>query len=477
MALYLDLTVRFFTDRYHGSDWPPSPARLFQALLAGARTGAGAKEWNQRLESAMEWLEGLKDPPEIFARSQQASKDYTLFVPNNSLDVERKSTKTSKTVRPGILLRHKLGRPDVVYRWRFGEDPRIEERAKALDQIASRLRALGWGPDFAAACVELKEDNVALDFLDKYVPDAGGEISLRLPEPGFLDHLSACHAAFTRRITTAGVNPYTRPTRFGQARYRNAAEARGRRFIAFELEQPDGGPFAARWDQTQTVAAMVRHAAGEALKSEEMNSAWINAYVLGHNQPDDLGHRLSYVPIASIGHQHSDGAIRRVLIVEPPSPFPEDREALDLLSIKLTGWTLTDDVGAARAVLVPVGDTNKVLPFYTRTSTAWETVTPLVLHGFNAAGGQISLAKTDRLLCQALEAAGFPVASIETLTFQIAPYWSGSGPAGTIRIPQHLAKWPRVHVRAVFKQPIKGPVLAGIGRHYGLGLFAAKAAS
>jgi len=471
----LELTVRFIVDRFHGSDWPPSPARLFQALVAGARTGAGAKEWTDRHLKALEWLESLS-PPEIFARVCKPGKEYTLFVPNNSLDKERRSTRTAKAVRPYILVGHDLGKPDVVYRWQFKEALGAEEHVHGLDEIASRLRTLGWGVDFAAASVEITKSRVSGESLEHYVPDENGPMTLPLPQPGFLEHLEACHDAFARRITKDGVNPYTRPTRFGQAHYRNAAVARGRRYIAFELEQAAGGPFLTGWNQTQTVAAMVRHAAGEALKNEEMDQAWIDSFVLGHNQPDDdLGHRLSFVPLPSIGHQHSDGGVRRMLVIEPPSTAPGDREALDLLAIKLTGWTLTSEGGAARAILAPVRDPNKVLPFYTRSATVWESATPMVLHGFNALRGQISLAKTNRLLCQAFESAGFPENGIDNFTFQTAPYWAGCGASGAIRVPKHLAHWPRIHVCVTFKEPVKGPVLAGIGRHHGLGIFAARA--
>ncbi|MBZ5678348.1 MAG: type I-U CRISPR-associated protein Cas5/Cas6 [Acidobacteriia bacterium] len=475
MALQLQLTVRFLADRYHGNDWPPSPARLFQALVAGMKTGAARRELGQPHKRALEWLERL-NPPEILAGRHQQGKEYTLFVPNNSLDSQRKSTKTSKVVRPHRLVDHTLGKPDVVYRWRFPEEPGMRERVDALDEIAARLRTLGWGVDFAMACAELSDASAPPPLLDHFVPDAAGEMQLPLPQAGFLDHLDACHEAFTHRITKAGVNPYTRPTRFGRARYHNRALAPSRRFIAFELEQPEGGPFTSRWDETQTIAAMVRHAAGVALKKESMDQAWIDTFVLGHNRPDDLGHRLSYVPLPSIGHQHSDGSVRRLLVIEPPSVAPGDREALDLLEVKLVGWILTEsEDGPARAVLAPMRDRTKVLPFYTRAATVWETVTPIVLHGFNAARGQISLTKTDRLLCQAFEAAGFAERGIENFTFQIAPYWGGCGAAGTIRVPRHLAKWPRIHVRVTFKQPVKGPVWAGIGRHYGLGLLAARA--
>lgn len=42
-----------------------------------------------------------------------------------------------------------------------------------------------------------------------------------------------------------------------------------------------------------------------------------------------------------------------------------------------------------------------------------------------------------------------------------------------LRVPEHLKKWPRYHVAIGFRDPIVGPVLIGIGRHYGIGLFAA----
>jgi CRISPR-associated protein Csb2 len=38
-------------------------------------------------------------------------------------------------------------------------------------------------------------------------------------------------------------------------------------------------------------------------------------------------------------------------------------------------------------------------------------------------------------------------------------------------VPEHLKTWPRYHVRVRFSKEIKGPILAGIGKHYGLGLF------
>lgn len=472
MALYLDLTIRFLTDRYHGGDWPPSPARLFQALVAGAKAGPANASWEARHQSAMEWLE-QRPNPEIFARPNLEGQKYTLFVPNNSLDKNRQNTKTSKLVQPRIMTNHALGQPDLLYRWRFEETTASREHVLALDEVASRLRALGWGVDFAAACIECIASPATPGSLVRFAPDTAGDIPLRTAQLGLLKHLDDSHRAFKNRITSKGVDPYTRPVNFGHAFYRNTAVAPGRRFIAFTLEQLDGGVFAVPWHRGQVVAAMVRHAAKEAMIQEEMDSAWVDSYICGHTDTQDLGHRLSYLPLPSIGHQHSDGGIRRVLIVEPPSPTPADRECLDLLAIKLAGVTLTDHFGAPRAILVSPENTRTVLPFYKREAAVWESVTPVCLHGFNASRRELSLTKTNRLLCQAFDAAGFPTSSIIELNFQPAPYWGGCGAAGRIGVPGHLAKWPKLHVRVRFNRRVSGPVLAGIGRHYGIGVFAA----
>jgi CRISPR-associated protein Csb2 len=471
MALYLNLTVRFFSGHYHGKEWPPSPARLFQALVAGAKTGDPIREWNVDQQSALEWLEGL-DPPEILSRASDNGRRYTIFVPNNSLE-DGHSTKTSKPIAPTILVNHSLGEPDVVYLWRISDADAARIHLAALDQLAAHLRALGWGIDFAAAVASLHEDEPsAHDRLVPFTPTARGGISLRVPKPGLLTHLDECHKAFTRRISDKGINPYTRPTRFGQARYRRASSCQPRAWIAFEMQTPNRLPFAARWDQAQTVAAWVRHAAGEALLQEEVDETWINSFVFGHTTTSDLGHRLSFVPLPSIGHQHSDGGIRRVLIVGPPGAFGRDADVLDLLKVKLSGWVLTDDRKQARAVLVPATDRTKVLPSYVDKARIWETVTPMVLHGHNSARGRISLPKTDRLLRQAFESAGYPEPMIREITFQRAPYWPGCEAAIGIRVPRHLAQWPRLQVRVEFTEDVEGPVLAGIGRHCGIGVFA-----
>jgi CRISPR-associated protein Csb2 len=83
----LAIGVRFHEGRYHGrpeggTDWPPSSARLFQALVSGA---ARCETLAESDKSALEWLESL-DPPAIAAPSGRAGQGFRTFVPNNDLD-------------------------------------------------------------------------------------------------------------------------------------------------------------------------------------------------------------------------------------------------------------------------------------------------------------------------------------------------------------------------------------------------------
>lgn len=472
MGIYLNLTVRFLTDRYHGLEWPPSPARLFKALVAGARTGKPALEWNPRWEAALIWLEGLR-APSIEARHKTDGSRYTMFVPNNSLDGSV-NTRTAKEVAPKILVEHSPGEPDVVYRWELPDEEKAKEHTSALDELCARLRTLGWGIDFAAASARMERELEQHPAMERFTPDQAGSARLSVPVAGSLADLERSHEKFLKRISPRGIDPYTRAIHFGEARYRGGWSPQRRRWIGFQLEGLGGAPFGKDWEQVQTVAAWLRHAAGAVLANEELEQSWIDSYVLGHTTDTDIGRRLSFLPLPSIGHRHSDGRVRRVVLTEPPGVSQADREALDLLKVKLSGFTLTDEGGVARAVLVPLEPGDWVTRLYTLRASRWETVTPVVLHGHNASRGRISVAKTERLLQQTFEAAGIPANLIANLSFQSAPFWPGSNAAAAIRVPRHLERWPRLHVQVRFREAVEGPVIAGIGRHYGIGLFAAR---
>src|SRR5712692_2491434 len=144
MPRALRLSVRFHDGRYHGRpEWPPSPARLFQALLAGAAKG-NALSADDR--DALSWLERL-DRPIIAAPATRTGRAFTNYVPNNHDFL----VNNAALERIGIVNADKFIKPflfdariPLVYAWRFD---RGDEHARRVCEMAKRLYQLGRGVD------------------------------------------------------------------------------------------------------------------------------------------------------------------------------------------------------------------------------------------------------------------------------------------------------------------------------------------
>jgi CRISPR-associated protein Csb2 len=474
MARAFWISATFLTGRYHGEEWPPSPARLVQALVAGTKAGGNRVAWPE-VEKGLRWLE-RQPAPTILARPVKNLQRYRIAVPNNDFDVIAKEWAAGRAADPAKIRTLKevapkgLGKmaPHVRYVWPLEDAENGETIVRLLRPAANCLYSLGWGIDMAYADSGLIADEDA-DGWEEWVPGSRGEQRV-VPVPGFLDDLEATYTRFTARVEGKGVDTDTRPSVYRLQRY-------GRRgtvvapFITFGLRTLDGEEvYSKPWRSAVEVAAWMRHGAGEVLAGENFGED-LNAFVFGH--PEDPGaasHRLSFVPLPSVHLQHGDGRIRRILVAEP---LTGNGRATELLGAKWTSKSLKEN-GREVCMLEPI-EGDGVTSFYTRPSAReWRSVTPVVLHGHNAVRGIVSVPKTEKLLVRAFEMAGRAQEQIESMAFQAAPLWEGSESAAKIRVPKHLDGYPRYHVEVRFREPVAGPVLAGIGRHYGIGVFAAE---
>lgn len=468
MTRYLCITATLLTGRYHGAEWPPSPARLVKALIAGAANGRYRRQAG--LEQALRWLES-QAPPEIIAPRPERACPYQLSVPNNDSDALARGKKTArelctlKSVRPKVV-----SPPQVHYLWPLTEAQ--EPELSTLVALTGCLHALGWGIDMASANTAILDESAKARLLgEHFVPVAeGGPLRLEVPVPGFIDDVRKTFERFTARHSKTGVNPDVRPMVYGLQPYRvvGSPQARWSEFCLGALHRP--GYFAVHWRKAMEVAAWLRHATAEAMKEEGYSTAEINRFVLGHPEDTrDRGRHLSFTPLPSIGHRHSDGSIRRALVVEPPDSAGELAE---LLQIKLAGHILTDAKARPICILAGADNQSPVWRLYCGKSRLWRSVTPVVLHGHATSHGKLSLTKLERLVIQAFERGGYSSGAIETISVQQAPFWAGTEGALRIAVPAHLARWPRYHVQVRFHAPVNGPVHAGIGRHFGIGVFA-----
>jgi CRISPR-associated protein Csb2 len=189
----LFITVRFLDGRYHGNgSWPPSPFRLFQALVAGAYGGRWVAEPPEDKDKALTWLERLPAPA-IAAPSAERVRGVALFVPNNDLDMVGGDPARIAEIRGSqkTFASHLFDaeRP-FLYAWASDED---ERHALFICRLAERLHTLGWGIDPAYARGEVVSSAEG----EQRLRDYGGSVST--PGAARSRNLRACPAAGSLR--------------------------------------------------------------------------------------------------------------------------------------------------------------------------------------------------------------------------------------------------------------------------------------
>ena len=238
MSRFLCISVTFLDPFFHGQgdgdnpEWPPSPMRLFQAILAGSRTGARQLRWSVddqvTLRDAFLWLE-RRPPPEIITPEASPAPAYTLFVPNNDSDTKpnRQERLTSKVARPHRLVQGgEAGGPQTLhYLWGISEEDRdISHRhAETLIYESRHLMALGWGIDQVVGrgtiITSAEASKLPGERWQPWRDNLSGGNKLRVPILGSLDDLEAVYESFCRQLDGGMYNPPQPLERFDSVRY------------------------------------------------------------------------------------------------------------------------------------------------------------------------------------------------------------------------------------------------------------------
>ena len=524
MAAHLCLSIRFLDGTFHGrrdggeTEWPPSPLRMFQALVAAAaRRNAGQPGLGAH--SALEWLERLP-PPIIIAPESAPGSGYRLSVPNNAMDVVTKAWargnesntgdanpathRTMKPVRPTLF-----ADDGAHYLWDVPEPAgdELQGHVEALARAAGDVVALGWGLDLVVGRAVVLSDRQVEGLPGvRWLPGrAAGRGGLRIPIPGSLEGVMKHHADFLNRIGPDGFVPPPMLSTYRKVEYRRATEPAARPIAAFRLLQPDASSFRAFDSARQglRVTGMMRGA----VKAAAIRSGWaeekIASFVLGHGQGNGAvgPKRFAYFPLPSIearegGQSLVAGSVRRVMV----SSFGDDCDAeIAWAQRMVSGQELKEEgteLPVALLSLIPADE--KVVQRYTRPSATWATVTPVVLPGYDdprhyrrrlqdgvGVEEQRDLltrleARIAGLLRKAIGQAGYSEALADhaDIEWQSAGFWPGAERVDRYGVPDHLKRFARYHVRIRWRDAagqevqIRGPICLGGGRYYGLGLFA-----
>lgn len=482
MIRHLCISVTFLDPLFHGKgdqapEWPPSPLRLFQALFAGSRIGCRERDWSDLKAEAFRWLERC-GPPQIVAPQARPAATYTLFVPNNDGDKEfdRQNRLTSKVVRPSKILggdHHEAKhRRTIHYVWPIPEDEWLTVRpsAELLCQEARHMLALGWGIDQVVGTGRILSDPEVNTLPGHrwcaWNTRSPGMQTWRVPTANSLEDLERVHQSFLQRIDGQQYNPPLKLTGFDSVMYLRAGTLPTRPCAAFEL--PDGVAF--RQEKTNEVAAMLRSLACTCAKADTHEfPGGSETYVAGHvtDKHRQTPPRFSYLPLPTIGHEHSDGMIRRFVIAES---YGGDGSHARWAQQRMCNHVLRDNDGNERGVLLDMwrAGSNAMVGRYIAESESWSTVTPVILPGFDDG----KHAKAEKLLLQAVQQAGLQLDMVTDLVLRKAPFWSGSHHPRLYQRPQYLKHLPAWHVLLSFRGAVPGPVALGAGRHCGLGILA-----
>ncbi len=468
MTRHLCISVTLLDPLFHGKgdgdqpEWPPSPMRVFQALVAGAHAGYRSLVWNGDRAAAFRWL-ARQEPPLIIAPQGWPASRCTYFVPNNDGDkVFERQDRTPKVVQP-----HRLLDGDAIhYVWPVDD----VSHAAVICKEARHIVALGWGIDQAVGDGRILGDaEVAALPGRRWRPwrtGEGGGRTLRVPRDGSLEDLEQSYDSFARRIEGGSYRPPQRASRFASVRYLTTTTLPSRFYAAFEL--PEGVAF--RPERTNEIAAMLRSLACACAKADAHEFPGGSAtYVAGHvaEKNGDTPPRFSYLPLPTIGHDHADGMIRRLLIAEPHGG---DGSHARWAQERLRNQALRDHNGNELGILLDLwrSTSRAMVDRYVGEGQHWSTVTPVILPGFDDG----KHAKAEKLLLQAMKQAGIPLDAVADLVLRKAPFWASSQHPSHYHRPNYLKHLPAWHVRLGFREPVPGPMSLGAGRHCGLGLFA-----
>src|SRR5262249_24262573 len=131
------LKVRYF-DSYRGAEFPPSPLKLIQAIIASSQS------------TYMDVLQCLESQtPAIYAVQPAAEYSYSRYVPNNHESLEHGNTGTKQTTTTRVF---PSAEAHVVYEC---EVP--AELLPRLEGAVSAVKTIGHAADWVLCSVSAEE--------------------------------------------------------------------------------------------------------------------------------------------------------------------------------------------------------------------------------------------------------------------------------------------------------------------------------
>jgi CRISPR-associated protein Csb2 len=438
-------------------EWPPSPARLFSALVASDGTGTRSVVTQSTDAAELRALEGA--PTAIYAaRDHHANAVCGRFVVVDERAtgaVQNYPARAAQLVRPGV--RVAMRDPNVHYVW-----PRLElsdELIAALRLRAARVGYLGCAD--SPVRIRVSTALPPANHGSPYELDDSGDVVMPVPYAGFLDALDV---AFDRWSRGAPGRRSWVPTQ--HARYRDPGSPQQDQEVALApatIWLQFGS--ALRGRSVLAVADTLRRATLDVytrLYGDDIPEA-----LLGHHRVGTSGfEHVRWLPLPFVGSEHADGHVRGACVWLPggTNPLVVDRLRTTLQAIeelvcpKVFRTTMSLRGGEAT-------------PWSTHParwlgpSRIWSTVFPYVYERYVRKSLTLEVLAEWCAFAQLPAPVRFAESTVPFLRGAASP-----APGEMFRAGRQAR--PYRHLRLEFAEPVGGPIAIGRYRHFGLGLLA-----
>ena len=391
-------------------EWPPHPDRLFQALVDAAQPED---------RPALRWLE-QQPAPGIVCGETVPLESAETFVPVNHPGASPDLDRRGKQPRSFPM---SFPRGPVGFVWPEPDDACRE----ALARLAARVANVGRAESLVLLRVEAGDAEPAL------VPDERGEQGLRVPHAGRLDVLDQA---------------------FGIGRYPPAAPM---------VRYAEAGRVVALPPWSELIAVRLTHPLSVervALAAEALRRAVLSR--VGDDAPAVLHGHGPHTHVAWVGlpnlSPYARGELLGLAMALPRSIDPMERAQC------VRGLLAVDHImlGERRVgVERPTQAMSLAARTWSHASTVWASVTPVVFDRFPRRN-----LSAEQVVMESFVRAGYPKPQ-RVAVVQASAHAMPRATAFRLRRPGKLY----AHVVAEFGRPVRGPLIVGAERHFGLGLF------
>jgi len=422
-------------------EWPPHPARLFSALVAAYHDGNGSEQERQ----ALLWLE-RQEPPRIAAKAPGVTEAEVTFVPTNYPSKSGGTLPEQRAKQPRWFPSQGPESPVVWFAWPRAEVP--AGHAKALRELTSRVASLGRACSLVR--MNLVESIEDAECPASYVPDDDGQEVLRVASSGRLEELERTFQ-FGRRPTQGTLTRYRRLD--GKNAPAEAARGHFGEMIVMRKVRGTGFPI--------ECATLLTRRLRDAFLSRAGEGKPLSPVLSGHegDKPATSPH-VAFAALPNVGHEYSDGRLMGVAVILPAAIGRADRRTALRACASIESIHLGEKSGDWELEVAgfDVKQSSLKPETWTRAARRWQTVTPLLLDRYPK-----KHFGTEELIVTACVRAGLP----EPAKCVYGPFSALAGvPPASAFSP---GRWA-VHATLEFPLPVKGPVLAGAGRFFGMGL-------